>query len=384
MSFDNESPIIKFVDHVLEHAIAHKASDAHFETFADSVAIRLRIDGVLQELPAPDRHLGDAIISRIKTLASLDLAEKRLPQDGHIEKIYLDRIVDFRVSTLPTQYGESVVLRILDKTSWHFNLDKMGISQNILTKIRENLRSGSGILLTTGPTGSGKTTTLYSALHEINDEATKILTIEDPVEYEIDGMVQVNVRDDIGLSFEKALRAFLRHDPDKILIGELRDSITAKIAIQAALTGHLVLGTLHTNDAPGAITRLIDMGIEPFLISDTIRGILAQRLLRKICENCKKKIFIEKNTTVKYPELAGCECYIGHGCPKCNHSGYSGRFGIYEWLDIDKEIKQAIRNMASLESLQKISTIQGLIPLKTQAMIAVKNGQTTIQELDKV
>ncbi|MDR1458130.1 MAG: GspE/PulE family protein [Puniceicoccales bacterium] len=383
MSWDIEPPIIKFVDHVLEHAIAHRASDAHFETFTGSVAIRLRVDGVLQELPAPDRHLGDAIISRIKTLAHLDLAEKRLPQDGHIEKTYLGRTVDFRVSTLPTQYGESVVLRILDKNSWHFDLDKMGISGDILTKIRENLQTGSGILLTTGPTGSGKTTTLYSALREINNEETKILTIEDPVEYEVDGIVQVNVRDELGLSFERALRAFLRHDPDKILLGELRDSITAKIAIQAALTGHLVLGTLHTNDAPGAVTRLIDMGIEPFLISDTLRGILAQRLLRKICENCKKAS-IDKSIAIKYPELVDSKHYIGHGCQKCNNTGYSGRFGIYEWLDINGKIKQAIRDMGSLESLQKISMAQGLVPLKAQAITAVKNGQTSIQELDKV
>ncbi|MDR2735474.1 MAG: GspE/PulE family protein [Puniceicoccales bacterium] len=383
-SNDSESPIIRFVNHVFEHAIAKKASDIHFETFTDAVVIRLRVDGVLEELPSPDRHLGNAIISRIKTIAGLDLAERRLPQDGHVEIKYLNRVVDFRVSTLPTQYGESVVLRVLDKDSWHFDLNLMGIPENVLAEIRKNLHTGSGIILTTGPTGSGKTTTLYSALHEINNEEIKILTAEDPVEYEIDGIVQVNIRDDIGLSFEKTLRSFLRHDPDKILIGELRDSITAKIAIQAALTGHLVLGTLHTNDAPAAITRLVDMGIEPFLIADTIRGILAQRLLRKICENCKEKAPRTRIFEEKYPELADSEYYIGKGCPQCNNTGYSGRFGIYEWLDINAEIRQSIRNLVPLENLQKIALDQGLVPLKTQAIEAVKNGQTTIHELDKV
>jgi type IV pilus assembly protein PilB len=384
MPDDREFPIIRFVDHVLEYAVQRNASDVHFETFANSVLIRLRIDGVLVELPAPVRNLGDAIISRIKTIANLDLAEKRLPQDGHIERTCLGRSVDFRVSTLPTQYGESVVLRVLDRDSWHFDLDQMGLAPEILAQLRQILHSGSGIVLTTGPTGSGKTTTLYSALNEINDEETKIVTVEDPVEYETEGMVQVNVRDDVGLTFESALRAFLRHDPDKILVGELRDALTARIAIQAALTGHLVLGTLHTNDAPSSITRLIDMEIDPYLIADTVRGIIAQRLLRKICPHCK----MEVNLTPDMEKIIGPhdvkKIFCGRGCENCNHTGYKGRFGIYEWLMIDFPIRDGIRKRLSLDKFHELAIQNGLVPLKQAALKALREGTTTITEFEKI
>ncbi|MDR0590785.1 MAG: GspE/PulE family protein [Puniceicoccales bacterium] len=384
MSDDKEFPIIRFVDHVLEYAVQRNASDVHFETFANSVLIRLRIDGVLVELPAPVRNLGDAIISRIKTIANLDLAEKRLPQDGHIERTCLGRSVDFRVSTLPTQYGESVVLRVLDRDSWHFDLEQMGLGPEILAQLRQILHSGSGIVLATGPTGSGKTTTLYSALNEINDEETKIVTVEDPVEYETEGMVQVNVRDDVGLTFESALRAFLRHDPDKILVGELRDALTARIAIQAALTGHLVLGTLHTNDAPSSITRLVDMEIDPYLIADTVKGIIAQRLLRKICPDCK----MEATMTPEAMKIAGPhgvnKIFCGRGCENCNHTGYKGRFGIYEWLMIDFTIRDGIRKRLSLDKFHELAIQNGLTPLKQAALKALREGTTTVTEFGKI
>jgi type IV pilus assembly protein PilB len=384
MPDDKEFPIIRFVDHVLEYAVQRNASDVHFETFANSVLIRLRIDGVLVELPAPVRHLGDAIISRIKTIANLDLAEKRLPQDGHVERTCLGRSVDFRVSTLPTQYGESVVLRVLDRDSWHFDLEQTGLAPEILAQLRQILHSGSGIVLATGPTGSGKTTTLYGALNEINDEETKIVTVEDPVEYETEGMVQVNVRDDVGLTFESALRAFLRHDPDKILVGELRDTLTARIAIQAALTGHLVLGTLHTNDAPSSVTRLMDMGIDPYLIADTVKGIIAQRLLRKICTNCKT----EAPMTPDLMNIAAAhgieKVFCGRGCENCNNTGYKGRFGIYEWLMIDFAIRDGIRKRLPLDKLHELAVQSGLIPLKKAALTALQQGITTIAEFKKI
>jgi type IV pilus assembly protein PilB len=344
----------------------------------------LRIDGILIELPAPDRKLGDSIISCIKTLAKLNLSEKRLPQDGHIECDYFGRPIDFRLSTLPTQYGESAVLRVLDKGSWHFDLNKIGIAPQILTQLRQAFRSGSGIILATGPTGSGKTSTLYSALQEINDEETKIITIEDPVEYETEGIVQVNVRNDIGLSFESALRAFLRHDPDKILVGELRDTITAKIAVQAALTGHLVLGTLHTNDAPSSVTRLIDMGIDPYLIADTVKGILAQRLLRRICSHCREKVM----ATPEEKEIIGIDgidkIYEGRGCEQCDYTGCKGRFGIYEWMPLNFEIRNAIRKRLPLDKLHKLAIKNGLISLKIAAVQALREGIVTISEFKKV
>ena len=384
MADDGDFPIIRFVDHVLEYGVKKHASDIHFETFADTVMVRLRVDGVLVELPAPSRGLGNPIISRVKTLANLDLAERRLPQDGHIERKYLDRLVDFRVSTLPTQYGESVVLRVLDQGSWHFDLSQMGISDEILVDLRKALHAGSGIILTTGPTGSGKTTTLYSALNEINDEETKIVTVEDPVEYETEGMVQVNVRDDVGLTFERALRAFLRHDPDKILIGELRDTITAKIAIQAALTGHLVLGTLHTNDAPGAVTRLVDMDIDPYLIADTVRGVLAQRLLRKICPYCKKEVQPTPEERAKMDQYHIEKIYKGAGCTRCEGKGYQGRFGLYEWLGVTIGIRDAVRKKVSLDDLRELAVSEGLVPLKKVAADRVNDGTTTLWEFDKI
>ncbi|MDR2419711.1 MAG: GspE/PulE family protein [Puniceicoccales bacterium] len=378
------SPIVRFVDNMLEHAVETRASDVHFETFEKDMLVRLRIDGVLREYPSPERKLGDAIISRVKTLANLDSAEKRLPQDGHIERHYAGRSVDFRVSTLPTEYGESVVLRVLDKGSWHFDIEQIGMQASILDAVKACLEGGSGILLTTGPTGSGKTTTLYSALQYINREEIKILTVEDPVEYEMDGMIQVNVHDEVGLTFDRALRAFLRHDPDKILVGELRDTETAHVAIQAALTGHLVLGTLHTNDAPSTIMRLIDMGIEPYLIADTVKGILAQRLVRRICEHCKEPHHLTVEEMRFFPELKDKTVYQGHGCEACSGTGYTGRFALYEWMPVSLSIREAIRAHASRTQIHDLALKEGYVPLRQEGIPAILRGETTTTEIIRI
>ncbi|MDR0444804.1 MAG: GspE/PulE family protein [Puniceicoccales bacterium] len=381
---ETASPIIRFVDNVLERAVEAHASDIHFETFEKDMLIRLRIDGVLREYPAPERGLGGAVISRVKTLANLNSSEKRLPQDGHIERKYAGRWVDFRISTLPTQYGESVVLRVLDKGSWYFDIEKVGMQAPILEAVKECLESNSGILLTTGPTGSGKTTVLYSALHYVHREGVKILTVEDPVEYEVDGMIQVNVHEEIGLTFDRVLRSFLRHDPDKILVGELRDTVTARVAIQAALTGHLVLGTLHTNDAPSTIIRLVDMGIEPYLIADTVRGILAQRLVRQICEHCKEPYDLTSEEIQLFPELKAKEIYVGHGCDRCSLTGYSGRFAIYEWMPISRSIREAIRVHASQKDIYDLALTEGYVSLKQEGIRFILSGRTTISEVLKI
>ncbi|MDR0728404.1 MAG: GspE/PulE family protein [Puniceicoccales bacterium] len=378
------SPIVRFVDNILERAVEAHASDVHFEIFERDMLVRLRIDGVLREYPSPERGLGDAIISRVKTLANLDSAEKRLPQDGHIEREYAGRLVDFRVSTLPTQYGESVVLRVLDQGSWHFNIDKVGMPAPVLAAVKECLNGGSGILLTTGPTGSGKTTTLYSALQYINQEGIKILTVEDPVEYEMDGMIQVNVHDEVGLSFDRALRAFLRHDPDKILVGELRDTETARVAIQAALTGHLVLGTLHTNDAPSTVMRLVDMGIEPYLIADTVKGILAQRLVRRICEPCKEACEATAEELRFFPEFKGQTVYRGRGCEACSRTGYAGRFALYEWMPVSLAIREAIRTHSSRTQIQHLAMQEGYVPLQREGLHHIQNGETTVSEILRI
>lgn len=377
-------PVVRFVDHILEHAVQQGASDVHFETFLDHFSIRFRVDGVLSQPLTPDVHLSEAIIARLKTIANLDLAEKRLPQDGHIECTAHGRTIDFRISVLPTQYGESVVLRVLDSGIGRRGLEDMGMTPEVLGSFRQALRSGSGMILTTGPTGSGKTTTLYGALRELNQDDTKIVTVEDPVEYETEGIVQVNTNDDIGLTFARVLRAFLRHDPDKILIGELRDATTAKVAVQAALTGHLVLSTLHTNDAPGAITRLVDMGLEPYLIADTLRGVLAQRLLRRICPHCCEEI---QPTADERPLMEAYHIehlYRGRGCTLCKHSGYIGRFGVYEWLSMTYRLREATRQLLPLETLRIIAHEEGLTPLKSAAARLVSTGTTTLNEFMKV
>ena len=324
----NETPIIRFVNLVIQQAIRAQASDIHFEPFEQEFRIRYRVDGALYEMSPPPKSLALPVISRIKVIAELNIAEHRIPQDGRIKMTIEGRAVDLRVSTLPTQFGESVVLRVLDKSAVNLDLDSLGLPENVKTGIRDAVRRPNGIFIVTGPTGSGKTTTLYSALKEVNQMHTKLLTAEDPVEYEIEGIMQVPVNHQVGLDFSRALRAFLRQDPDKIMVGEIRDIETARIAVQASLTGHVVLSTLHTNDAPGAVTRLVDMGLQPFLLSASLEFVLAQRLVRKICSDCRqeftpKKDLIE-NLGLNPNELGERKFFFGGGCDTCNQSGYRG------------------------------------------------------------
>ncbi|MCL4166441.1 UNVERIFIED_CONTAM: hypothetical protein GTU68_014067, partial [Idotea baltica] len=318
---------MRYVDLVLYQAIKEKASDIHFEPFESDFKIRYRVDGSLYEMAPPPVHLALPIISRVKVMSNMNIAERRVPQDGRIVKQVGEQSVDMRVSSLPTQYGESVVLRVLDRNSVNLNLDNLGLPKALHEYIHDTIRMPNGIFIVTGPTGAGKTTTLYAALREINTIDTKILTAEDPVEYDVDGIIQVPVNEAIGMDFGKILRAFLRQDPDKILVGEMRDKETAQIAIQASLTGHLVLSTLHTNDAAGAVTRLVDMGTEPFLVAASLEGILAQRLLRTICADY---------------ELGDKSFYTGRGCKTCGETGYKGRAGLYELLNVTDPIREMI------------------------------------------
>src|SRR5438128_6041590 len=332
MEIQDAAPVRKLINMVFLLAIRDHASDVHFEPFEDEYKMRYRCDGVLYEMVPPPRHLAMAISSRIKVMSNLDIAERRLPQDGRIELNVGGNSVDMRVSVLPTMFGESVVIRVLDRTVVSLDLNKVGIEQDMLEQFRKLIHKPNGIVLVTGPTGAGKTTTLYSALNELNVITDKIITTEDPVEYDIDGIVQCPINHEIGLTFATALRAILRQDPDKILVGEIRDLETAQIAVQASLTGHMVFSTLHTNDAPSTITRLRDMGVEPFLITATVEGILAQRLVRKICEDCRAEcepspeLLMELN--LRPDDVRGRKFYYGKGCDRCNNSGHRGRMGI--------------------------------------------------------
>jgi len=347
----NETPIIRFVNLVMQQAIRAQASDIHFEPFENEFRIRYRVDGALYEMSPPPKSLALPVISRIKVIADLNIAEHRIPQDGRIKMTIEGRAVDLRVSTLPTQFGESVVLRVLDKSAVNLDLDNLGLPENVKTGIRDAVRRPNGIFIVTGPTGSGKTTTLYSALKEVNNMDTKLLTAEDPVEYELEGIMQVPVNHQVGLDFSRALRAFLRQDPDKIMVGEIRDIETARIAVQASLTGHVVLSTLHTNDAPGAVTRLIDMGLEPFLLSASLEFVLAQRLVRKICSGCKEEFEPKKevfqNLGLNPNELGDRKFYFGAGCAECNQSGYRGRTGLFEMIKVTDVFREMINSGAA-------------------------------------
>ncbi len=378
-------PIRKLLNMVLLLAIKDQASDIHFEPFEDEFKIRVRADGVLYEMVPPPRHLANAIISRIKVMSNLDIAERRLPQDGRIELNVGGNPVDLRVSVLPTMFGESVVMRILDRTVVQLDLNKIGMDPQTLAKFRQIIKSPNGIILVTGPTGSGKTTTLYSALNELNDLETKIITTEDPIEYDIDGLIQVPVNDDIDVSFANVLRAILRHDPDKILVGEIRDYETAEIAVQSALTGHLVFSTLHTNDAPTAITRLRDMGIPPFLITATVEAVQAQRLVRKICVECRTafdpsdELLLELQLPIDVARQY--EFYYGKGCPRCNNSGYKGRTGIYEILEVNDDIRDMITSDASIDDMRNLARSQGMTTLREAGLRLIFDGVTTIDEV---
>ena len=379
------APVRKLVNLVLLTAIRDKASDIHFEPFEDEYKMRLRVDGVLFELIPPPRHLGPAISSRIKVMANLDIAERRIPQDGRIELALGGNQVDIRVSTLPTLFGESVVLRILDKTVVNLDLNKIGMPQDTLDLWRGLILKPNGIILVTGPTSSGKTTTLYATLNELNSIEDKIITTEEPVEYDIDGLVQCPINHDIGVTFGACLRAILRQDPDIILVGETRDLETAEISIQASLTGHTVFTTLHTNDAPSAVTRLRDMGLPTFLITSTLEGVLAQRLVRRICANCKE-LYMPNDEQLGQLGMtaataAGLEFYKGKGCDTCKNTGYKGRMGIYELLIMNDELRDMIVKEASLDEYRAACRRSGMRTLRETGMLSVHEGKTTIDEI---
>lgn len=383
----NQTPIVRFVNLVLQQAIKDKASDVHFEPYEDQFRIRYRIDGALYEMAPPPQNLAVPVISRIKVLSNMNISENRIPQDGRIKMSIAGRPVDLRVSTLPTAYGESVVLRVLDKSVVNLDLEALSLPDDILETIRELVARPNGIFVVTGPTGSGKTTTLYSALREVNKVKTKILTAEDPVEYEIDGIMQVAVNHQVGLDFASALRSFLRQDPDKIMVGEIRDIETAQIAVQASLTGHVVLSTLHTNDAPGAVTRLIDMGLEPFLISASLEAVLAQRLVRRICKNCMTAYEPTQDVIdmldVDPLEIADKNFYYGEGCEQCSKTGYKGRIGLFEMVMVSDAIRDLINNRAPTLQIRQKALEQGMRGLRDDGLRAIFDGNTTIEEVLK-
>ena len=381
----NSQPVRKLINMVLLMAIRDHASDVHFEPFEDEYKMRYRCDGVLYEMVPPPRHLAAAIASRIKVMSNLDIAERRLPQDGRIELNVGGNAVDMRVSVLPTMFGESVVIRVLDRSNVGLDLDRIGMYPSLLADFRQVIKKPNGIVLVTGPTGAGKTTTLYSALSELNDIDTKIITTEDPVEYEIDGIIQCPINADIEMTFAAALRAILRQDPDIILVGEIRDLETAGIAIQASLTGHLVFSTLHTNDAPSSITRLRDMGVEPFLITATVEAIEAQRLVRRVCTGCRtwyeptRDQLMELNMTPA--DLKGRKFAYGEGCDKCNNLGFKGRTGLYELLIMNDDLRDLVSRGASTDQIRGYCRKAGYHGLREAGMRALYEGSTTLDEV---
>jgi type IV pilus assembly protein PilB len=383
----NATPIIRYVDLILYQAIQDRASDIHFEPFEHEFKIRYRVDGSLYEMAPPPRHLALPVISRVKVMANLNIAERRVPQDGRIQKVIAGRPVDLRVSTLPTQYGESVVLRVLDRTTVNLELEALGMPDYIYKYIIGTLEKPNGIFIVTGPTGSGKTTTLYACLNKINTIDSKLLTAEDPVEYDIEGIMQVPINETIGLTFGRVLRAFLRQDPDRIMVGETRDLETAQISIQASLTGHLVFSTLHTNDAPGAVTRLIDMNVEPFMISSSLEAVLAQRLIRKICTKCKTtyepKEAVLTQLGLSPHDIGDKQFYYGKGCDACNNTGYKGRKGIYELLEISDPVRELINQRAPTVVLRQKAIELGMVTLRDDGLRCIYEGETTIEEILK-
>ena len=383
----NSAPIVRYIDLVLEQAMREQASDIHFEPFEDEFKIRYRVDGALYEMSPPPVHLSNTIISRIKVMSNLNIAERRIPQDGRMVMTLADKDVDFRVSTLPTSYGESVVLRVLDRSSVSLNLENLGLPSELNEYIEETIVKPNGIFICTGPTGAGKTTTLYACLREINTIDSKLLTAEDPVEYDVEGIIQVPVNESIGLTFSRVLRAFLRQDPDRILVGEMRDVETAQIAIQASLTGHLVFSTLHTNDAPGAVTRLVDMGCEPFLVAASLEGVLGQRLLRTICDDCRQpyepSAALLGELGLSPEDIGDKSFFTGGGCEECGGSGYRGRQGLFELLDISEPIAEMITERAPTVVLRQKAIELGMTTLREDGLRNIYEGNTTIEEVLK-
>jgi type IV pilus assembly protein PilB len=379
------APVRKLLNMVLLLAIKDKASDIHFEPFEEEYKMRYRVDGVLYELVPPPRHLAPAIASRIKVMSNLDIAERRLPQDGRIQLALGGNEVDIRVSTLPTMFGESVVLRILDRTVVQLDLKKLGMPEDTMKQWAEIIEKPNGIVLVTGPTSSGKTTTLYATLNQLNRIEDKIITIEEPVEYDIEGLIQIPINPDIGVTFAACLRSILRQDPDKILVGETRDLETAEISIQASLTGHIVFTTLHTNDAPSAITRLRDMGLPTFLITATVEAVLAQRLVRKICNNCRTEFTPAPEVCMELgmsPEQASTKKFFyGKGCDKCNNTGYKGRMGIYELLVMNETLRDMVVAETSLDEFRTASRKFGMRTLRESGMNMIHSGLSSIEEV---
>ena len=381
----NETPIIRFVNLILYQAVQDRASDIHFEPFEDEFKIRYRVDGALYEMAPPPRYLATPVISRIKVLANLNISERRLPQDGRISMSLAGKRIDLRVSCLPTKFGESIVLRVLDRGAVSLDLINLGMTPEVLKNVGDIIQNPNGIFVVTGPTGCGKTTTLYACLRAVNALDTKLITAEDPVEYDIEGIMQVPINDTTGMTFAKALRAFLRQDPDIIMVGEMRDLETASIAVQASLTGHFVLSTLHTNDAPGAVTRFVDMGIEPFLISSTLMGVLAQRLVRTVCAKCRSPFEPTENQLSQLKlstfDMGDKTFFYGRGCETCNDTGYKGRSGIYELLPINDTVRTMINERVPSTIMRQRAVEMGMATIRDDGLRLIFEGKTTVEEV---
>lgn len=384
----SEAPIIRLVNRLIVNAVEVRASDIHLEPFENQFKVRYRIDGILHDVESPPNRLKDAVVSRVKIMAKMDIAERRLPRDGRIKLKVTDREIDLRVSTLPTIFGESLVMRILDREALVLDLEKLGLPDDLLPQYEELITKPYGMILVTGPTGSGKTTTLYTTLAKINSPENKIITLEEPVEYQLHGINQIQVNAKIGMTFANGLRSIVRQDPDIILVGEIRDKETAETAIQSALTGHLLFSTLHTNDAAGAVTRLLDIGVENFLLSSTLLGILAQRLVRVICPHCKRRVEPEakllRAMNLGPDELSGVEFLAGAGCEQCTHTGYRGRIGIFEYLPVDDDIRREITARSSTERIKDVAQEKGLLTLRQDGWNKVRRGITTLSEVLRV
>ncbi len=384
----SQAPVIKLVNLILMEALNKRASDIHIEAMEDQLRVRYRVDGVLHDISSPPKRFQAAIVSRIKIMAEMNIAERRLAQDGRIAVRIGDRDIDLRVSTVPTLHGESVVIRILDKSSILINMEDLGLSEKAFGKFYNMIQRPHGIILVTGPTGSGKTTTLYAALNKINSPTKKIITLEDPVEYNLKGVNQIPVKPKIGLTFASGLRSIVRQDPDVIMIGEMRDFETAEIAIQSALTGHLVFSTLHTNDAPGGITRLLDMGVEPYLVSSSVDGILAQRLVRMICRNCREEMRPEgallEEISPDDRDPAEIRIFRGRGCSECDSTGYRGRLGIFEFIVMSDTLKQMVLEKQSTNRIRETARREGMVILREDGWQKVLDGITTVEEVVRV
>ena len=379
------APVVRLLNSILHRAIRDRASDVHFEVFPGELRIRYRVDGSLYEIEAPPAHLAAAILARIKVMSDLDIAETKLPQDGRIALVIDGRPVDLRVATLPGIAGEGAVLRVLDRSAVSLDLDALGLQREDADVLRELCDLPHGIVLVTGPTGSGKTTTLYAMLSEINDPGTKIITVEDPVEYDIEGLVQVPINDEIGVTYSKVLRTVLRQDPHKILVGEIRDQDTASTAVEASLTGHTVFATVHTNDAPSAITRMVDLGLEPFLITATLEAVVAQRLVRKVCPDCKDTYEADDDLIRELGDdgerLRGVQLAYGKGCDECFHTGYRGRTAIHEIMRMDRGLRDAIGRKAATAEVRRLAVSSGMRTLRLAGLERVAAGVTTVDEV---